>query len=183
MESEFFSKNFPKIKLTRTHTSEQKNSEPCLLRAKNKPLVRWSTEEIDALCRGVDEYGTGKWKLILEKYSGKFHSSRRVVDLVAKYKLLNRESSYYKTSMRNWIVVSERDEPEVDGMGEIVVVSQKFPYDAARKFARQKAASGEKSFVVRVREAENISNVHAYMVETRGDRIEMKKLAFEEDVV
>lgn len=183
MAPELFNKNFPKIKLTRTHAADRrKEAEICLLRARSKPVVRWSPEETSALCRGVDKYGAGKWKKILEKYSTKFHSSRRIVDLVTKYKLLNRESSYYKAPKRDWIVINGQDEPEVDGLGEIIVISQKFPYDAAKKFAKRRVVSGERRFVIRVREAENINNVHAYSVEVRGDKIEMKKLAFEEDV-
>lgn len=182
MTPELFNKNFPKIKLTKTHaTKKPKDRELCLLRTQSKPVVRWSPEEIDALCKGVDKYGAGKWKKILEKYATKFHSSRRIVDLVTKYKLLNRESSYYKAPKRDWIVVNEQDEPEVDGLGEIVVVSQKFPYDAAKKFARRRVVGGEKKFVIRIREAENINNVHAYNVEARDNRLQMKKLAFEED--
>lgn len=174
-------KTIPKIQLSRSNPKSLvsvANAKP--LRSENKKAVRWTESETEALERGIAKYGAKNWKRILRKYSEKFHRSRRVVDLVNKYNLLHKSSSYYKTEKKDWIMVDSEGEPVVDGLGEIIVISQKFPYDAAKKFAKRRISSGEIEFLIQIREAENIENQHAYNVKLEADKINMKKIVLSE---
>lgn len=56
------------------------------LRNRNRPKIEWTGEEIDALLRGVERHGQGNWSTILAEESDVFHTERRVIDLVNKYK-------------------------------------------------------------------------------------------------
>lgn len=159
-------KDLPKINLTKPTF---KPVEPAVnmevLRKHHKDEEKWTEEETQALLRGIEKYGIRNWSMILERYDNVFQGKRRVVDLVSKFKLLNKESSFYKTAARDWIVLDEVGEPEIDELGEIIIVHQKFPYDAAKNFAKKKVASGMKKFVIRIRETQNIDNLHVYSVD------------------
>lgn len=138
----------------------------------------WSKEETEALLAGVKKYGTKRWKRILAKYDDVFQGRRRVVDLVSKHKLINLDSSYYRTNVRDWIMVDKKNNPETDAMGEIISMSAKFPYNAAKSIAKKKIRSGETSFVLRIREGDDLENVHAYLGNKKPNgTLNLKKLA------
>lgn len=159
-------KKVPKIKLSNSNGIKEMNGQLETFRKQNKKDLKWSDEEVDALMKGVQKYGNGNWRMILLKYGDVFKGKRRIVDLATKYRLIMKETSFYRTEKKDWIVIGDNGEPEVDSLGEIIVSKQKFPYDAAKKFSKKRVASGLKNFTIKVREAQDINNVHIYSVET-----------------
>lgn len=169
--------NVPNINLNHIETEAQ-NVELEAFRTSPRKKHLWNNAEVDALMSGVNEFGEKSWKKILSKHRNVFMKERRIVDLVNKYKLIKRESSYHHTENRDWILLDEQGKPVENWAGEILIVNQRFPYDAAKKFAKRRIASGGRKFNITVREAQNIENVHTYAVEADLPRkIEMKKLA------
>lgn len=51
--------------------------------------VRWKEEEVEYLKKGVETYGVGHWRTILERYP--FHSRRTNVDLKDKWRNLQKK--------------------------------------------------------------------------------------------
>lgn len=133
-------------------------------RKHEKEYEKWSPEEVLALKRGFEKHGA-KWTTILSQYDNVFQGRRRVVDLANKMRLLNKNTSFYKTEPKDWLVLTSAGEPEIDQLGEIITVRERFPHDAAKKLARRRILSGIKKFIIRIREAQNIENVHTYSVE------------------
>lgn len=170
-------KAIPKIQLSRTiqkNSDETPEMKP--MRSECKDAVKWSDAEIQALEEGVSKYGHKSWKKIIRNNRNVFDDSRRVIDLVNKYNQMHKSSSYYTTNKKDWIMVDSECNPIIDGLGEIIVISEKFPYDAAKKFAKKKIASGESEFIVNIREAENIENQHFYKVSLKYGKICMRKI-------
>lgn len=136
----------------------------------------WRAAEVKALRKGVEKYGKS-WKRILQKYEDVFDETRKVADLAAKYNLICKNSSYYKTSSKDWVQVDEEGNCCENWAGYIPTITHKFPYDAAKKFAKKKIANGYKKFNITVREASDISNIHTYSVEAQDyGKIIIKKL-------
>lgn len=180
MTSGFSNRDLPKISLSEIDEEAEDNKTLEPFRKECKDTEFWAKDEVECLIRGVEKYGHS-WRRILRKYSGTFQEGRRIIDLKTKYDQLNKSTSYYKTNKKNWIMMNENEDPTLDALGEIIVVTQRFPYDAARKFAMKKYSSGERSFIVRVREAENLSNIHIYeYVEYLpfSSRIKLRKLTY-----
>lgn len=170
---------FPKIKLSKPIESQDLSAKDLKkYRKDNKEEIPWTNQEVDALLAGVERYGNKKWKRIIAKYHNVFKDRRRIVDLVSKYRLINQDSSYYRTAKRDWIVVDEKNNPVTDMLGEIITISTRFPYDAAKRIAKKKVRSGERSFVIRLREGDDLYNVHAYSVNKEENKpLYIKKLA------
>lgn len=167
----------PKIKLSNTNEIKEVNGELEAFRKQNKRDLKWTDEEVEALVKGVHKYGIGNWRMILLKYNDVFKGKRRIVDLATKYRLIKKDTSFYRTPKKDWIVIDDDGEPEIDSLGEIVVSKQKFPYDAAKKFAKKRIASGLRNFTIKIREAQDINNVHIYSVETSPvGTIKIKKM-------
>lgn len=137
------------------------NEDSHLLRKTPRVKEKWTAEEEKALIEGFEKYGA-QWTKLLVVYKNSFNSCRRVIDLKIKHNLINKKSSYYQTSKRNWMMVDEFDNPILDSLGEIIVISDKFPYNAAMRFATKRARCGEYSFIIRIRESESIWNRHSY---------------------
>lgn len=169
----------PNVKLSKTVKSKDlavKN--PVEYRQESKPDLEWTQEEVNALNLGVTEFGTRSWKKILRKYRDVFKNRRRVVDLVHKYRLIKKQTSYYTTEKRSWIEVNEKNTPVTDAMGEMIMITTKFPYDAAKMIAKKKIRNGETSFIVRLREGVDLEKVHVYSGNKEpGQKLCLKKLA------
>lgn len=172
-------KNLPNIALKEVEVADkEKILEP--LRKNIKEKSNWTDDEVATLNHAVEKHGFA-WKKILRKYKNRFEEGRRVVDLKTKYDQIHKKSSYYKTNKKDWIMINEHEDPEVDALGEIIVISQRFPYDAAKKFAKKIYLNGERQFKIRVREAENINNVHVYEFvdyDRFSNRFKLKKLVY-----
>lgn len=173
------SKNLPNIKLSCdcADIKIDENEARFLIQHRKTP-IKWSEEEIEALEKGVEKYGLRNWKKFLKKYNNQFHSSRRVVDLVNKYNLIKKGSSYYKTQKKSWIQVDKDGNPIEDSLGEVITIPHRFPYDAAKKFAKCRKISGETEFIVHVRDAEDIDNSHSYTYCSRNGKGKLTKIVF-----
>ncbi|ELA41974.1 uncharacterized protein VICG_00991 [Vittaforma corneae ATCC 50505] len=168
--------NVPKINLNHTKPKIQ-DVELKHFRTAPREKHPWSNAETDALMSGVGEFGKKSWKKILNKYGNVFIKERRIVDLVNKYKLIKKETSYHHTEGRDWVLLDEQGKPVESWAGEISTVNQRFPYDAAKKFAKRRIVSGGRKFNITVREAQNIENAHTYAVEADSPgKMRMKKL-------
>lgn len=175
-------KSVPKINLSNTSEIKEINGKLETFRKHNKKDLKWTEEEVDALEKGVQKYGSGNWKMIISKYDDIFKGKRRIVDLATKYRLIMKETSFYKTEKKDWIVIDDSGEPETDSLGEIVVSKQKFPYDAAKKFSKKRIASGMKNFTIKIREAQDMNNVHIYSVETTPmGAVKIKKMVIKDE--
>lgn len=165
----------PRINLSH-ETEDSSNIELEDFRKNFKRKRSWSPEEVNALQAGVEEFGM-KWKRILKRHRKIFFHDRRIVDLATKYRLLNKQSSYYNASARDWIQLDDNEEPLKDWDGEILAITQRFPYDAALLFAKRRVWSGERKFSLVIREAQDIQNVHRYTidVDVNTRKISMKK--------
>ena len=51
-------------------------------------MVPWSDEEVAALREAIAEYGPGQWKVMFDKYKGRFHPLRNRFNLRDRYKQL-----------------------------------------------------------------------------------------------
>lgn len=173
--------NLPNVKLSKPFETKDltlKNLKK--YRKESKEELPWTQEETDALLAGVEKYGHKKWKRIIAKYNNIFRNRRRVVDLVSKYRLLKQQSSYYRTNKRDWIMVDEGNNPLPDALGQIISISTRFPYDAAKRMAKKKIRSGETSFVIRVREGNDLNNIHFYSVnKEENGSVAIKKLSLD----
>ncbi|CAD24946.1 hypothetical protein [Encephalitozoon cuniculi GB-M1] len=140
--------------ITRTYTKNP--------RRKPQP---WSTEEKEALLKGVKEFGRGKWKEILEKYRDVFNESRRHIDLSDKLRVINKKASYYYTTKINFIEVNEEGEEISNAFGERRVYPSKFPYSAAKKAGLYRLAFGAKEAIINIQgERNGVIGRHKYHV-------------------
>lgn len=177
MEEKTKSNKLPNISLRESEIKKHAEEDLPAYRQECREPIPWSTNEMEALIDSVNKEGQ-LWSKILEKYKGNFDPSRRIVDLKIKYNLITKKSSYYKTSKKDWITVDENENPILDSLGEIIVISEKFPYDAAKKFGRKRFLNGENNFIMKIREAEDIENVHHYRFEGNDQgRFKLYKLA------
>lgn len=106
------------------------------VRGNSRRKVQWTEIEVEMLMKGVQKFGTSNWGQVL--YYGKdvFDENRRTVDLVHKYRQHIKKSSYYLTPVKLWVQVDQEGMTIKDSLGEISVIREKFPYDAARKIAK-----------------------------------------------
>lgn len=151
------------------------------MRKRERKRLSWTRQELDALMDGVKSCGEGKWTTILKKYADRFHQERRVIDLVHKYRQLKKESSFYRTPKKNWVEIDEDNNDKTDAMGDVICYSEKFPYDAAMKFAKRNGFQGYRTYIVRIREFEDTTNIHTYSVSVDSERIKLKKLVSKDE--
>ncbi|EED43832.1 HRD ubiquitin ligase complex, ER membrane component [Enterocytozoon bieneusi H348] len=103
-------------------------------RKSNKCSKRWTINEIEALEKGVKKYGK-LWKTILKKNRNEFDKTRRPIDLKLKYNLEHKKSSYYKTNIKKWLLITTQINNIY--LDKMPIIKEKFPYDAAKKFAKE----------------------------------------------
>lgn len=125
----------------------------------------WSSAEQDALLKGVEKHGEGKWQLILSS-SDAFHPCRSSVDLKDKFRLLSKASSYYMLNKQHWYEVLDNNTVAHDAFGNPKTIFTKFPYDAAKAFSLMKLKDKEESFVLKIakKDQNNIQKIHVYNV-------------------
>lgn len=151
------------------------------LRKSMRNKIQWEEDEFKALLEGVELYGDQNWSAILTKFGSVFKPERRAIDLCHKYNQHIKKSSFYKTSKKNWVEIKD-EKPVTDAMGENVVLREKFPYDAASKFAKRRRFHGYNTFKLVIQELENQENRHAYDVTVGSDKIIVKKVVLKNDI-
>lgn len=144
--------------------------------------VNWTDKELEALIEGLEKHrGQKRWTEILNENADIFHPERRIVDLVDKYRQYSKSSSFYLTEKKDWIEMDEDGEPRTDSMGEIVCFNEKFPYDAALKFAKREKNDRKENSIITIRELENELNTHSYNVFVESNSVKLKKVILKED--
>lgn len=125
----------------------------------------WSSAEQDALLKGIEKHGEGKWQLILSS-SDVFHPCRSSVDLKDKFRLLTKASSYYMLNKQHWYEVLDDNTVAHDAFGKPKTIFTKFPYDAAKSFAFMKPKGKGESFILRIakNDQNTIQKIHVYNV-------------------
>ncbi|EAX97052.1 Myb-like DNA-binding domain containing protein [Trichomonas vaginalis G3] len=74
----------PRLDFREKVTSKQRN-----------PSKNWTTEELDAFVKGLEEFGVGNWTLIRNKYSSIFDKNNRTrQDMYRKWVNLSKKSEY-----------------------------------------------------------------------------------------
>jgi hypothetical protein len=150
--------NAPKINLSHNEIPNQ-NKENEHRPPERTKKEKWTATETEALIAGVEKHGKC-WKQILSE--GGFSKSRKIADLASKYNLLYKDSSYYHTKDRDWVLVEQDGSMLEDWTGNIVTVMAKFPYDAAMKYAKDKVRLGNKSFKITIRPVDDAMEFHRY---------------------
>lgn len=148
------------------------------LRKEMRQKVRWSEDEQIALLDGVDCFGFGKWTEILKNYKGIFKPTRRVVDLVNKYKQCSKSTSFYKTPKKTWVELDENLNPKKDALGEFISYSEKFPYVAALNFVKKLKITSQQPSKIIIQNADDTSNIHMYKFSIENGKIKLQKLVF-----
>ncbi|KAK1349299.1 hypothetical protein CWI38_0299p0040 [Hamiltosporidium tvaerminnensis] len=129
-----------------------------------REIVSWSDEEIDALQKGVEKYGYGKWKAIFLDLDFKFHTSRNPSDLKDKYRLLTKKTSYYALKKQDFVVVDNEWNYLTDSLGKYDVYKEKFPHDACERAAILHCKSTLDGSIIRLMSLSNQSVMHVYEV-------------------
>ena len=62
-----------------------------VLKLERRRKVPWSVTEIDQLKRGIEMYGCGNWKYVLQCGKNVFHPKRNAVDLKDKFRNLKKK--------------------------------------------------------------------------------------------
>lgn len=130
-------------------------------RKNNKCNKKWTTHEIEALEKGVKKYGK-LWKTILKKNKTEFDKTRRPIDLKLKYNLEHKKSSYYKTNVKKWLLITiQTNNIHLDKMP---IIKEKFPYDAAKKFAKELNYNvNHNTIIFTIAEQGFLQNKHTYI--------------------
>lgn len=168
------------IKLHKIDSDAVSYSGARVLRSENRKKVPWKKEELDVLIRGVEEYGLSNWRRVLEAGKDVFDKRRRPVDLIDKYRQYTKSTSFYTTAKRNWIELLDDDSARQDMAGEIIVYKEKFPYDAAMRFAKRRAAKEDpdQNFIIKIQDVDNPDKMHLYAATPEGSAIRIRKLSF-----
>lgn len=152
------------------------------LRNESRTRVRWESNELKKLIEGVEKFGLSSWRKILDYGAGVFNKKRRPIDLVDKYRQYTKSTSFYTTAKRNWIELDEHGNAKQEISGEVVLFREKFPYDAALRFAKRVVQSVTGKYLLRIQDAENAGSVHIYEVRTmEGGRIKLRKILVPRD--
>lgn len=102
----------------------------------------WTDVELFWLKKGVDQFGVGKWKKILETFKLHFHPVRRATDLKDKYKnFMNRASAVNKIP-REYVHINENG----DLLDDYIYLST-YPSNAARNLAKRRKLDDEIFFI------------------------------------
>ncbi|KAI4291212.1 hypothetical protein PAPHI01_0486 [Pancytospora philotis] len=139
------------------------------LRAKSRKSLAWTKDEVNALVRGINSGGVGNWMKIIEDNRGVFHAERRVIDLVNKYRLITKTTSFHKTPKRHWVYLDENHEPAKSSGGDLLIFHDKFPFVVATKAAKLLDFHGENTRDIEIQELDNHSNAHRYRIYVRDD--------------
>lgn len=176
MEEQIQKTRIPTIKLHIGAPEMKACTDYARLRRDTRSKISWSSEELSALVAGVECHGLGNWTEILTENSNVFKHGRRPVDLLDKYRQYSKTTSFYRTPKKNWVEVDESGMPKTDSLGEIISYAEKFPYDAASKFAKKLKFQEHPANRLVIRDAEDISNVHMYSVSFVGDKPVIRKI-------
>lgn len=147
------------------HLENNRKKIPIAYSIVTKEKHPWSNTEKEALLKGVEEHGEGKWQLILSS-SNAFHPCRSSVDLKDKFRLLNRASSYYMLNKQHWYEILDNNTVAHDALGKPKSAFTKFPYDAAKALALMRPKNKEDSFILRIakKEQNSTQKIHVYDV-------------------
>ncbi|KAL6121763.1 hypothetical protein NUSPORA_01268 [Nucleospora cyclopteri] len=153
---------------------EEESNEECdeteyqFYRMKPRRSIDWTIHEIEALNEGYQKYGNS-WSKTLKKFSDVFNDQRRIVDLKLKHDSINRNSSYYKTNIREWVVIDEMGVKK-DALGEELVIKERFPFDAAKKFAKSNTNMSCYLYILTIAEKGRMEgHKHSYEVENMAN--------------
>lgn len=180
LETEVSSKNIlGHIKLHQHILSFDKINELETLRKHIRPTVQWKKEEVQALLKGVNEYGESHWIKILNKYKDVFNPSRRVIDIVDKYNQIKKRTSYYTAQKKNWVEISRTFVDKTDEMGQCIIFTAKFPFYAANNIIkRQKKSQLCLEGEILIRNYDDEDDIHMYKYNRVNGKLKLKKLAY-----
>lgn len=96
----------------------------------------WTEEEIDALTEGVQAYGPGNWALILQDHRfGSILRRRDKFSLKDKWRNLANYLPRGQRAMRRYVVVDEFHREITSDAGNIHILNNRWPREAALKVA------------------------------------------------
>ncbi|OQS55418.1 hypothetical protein EHP00_659 [Ecytonucleospora hepatopenaei] len=144
-------------------------------RVRSRPKCPWTEEEIDALEKAVEETGQD-WYKIWEEYKSNFQSCRRKRDLILKWNLINKKSTFYNTPKKEWILLDRNNQPKTDQLGMVFSVFEKFPYDAAKKHAKRIVTAISNNVIFTIANINNLHETHTYSAGYENGRITLKKV-------
>jgi hypothetical protein len=160
----------------RSRGGTQKGPRLASYTVKKRTPVNWTEEEVKSLLKGVREYGEGKWSVILQKVPG-FNKSRRPSDLKDKFRLIKKDTSYYKHPATDFVHVDENCDIILDSLGEHRVYSEKFPYNAAERIARRLKIGIGSEDIVRVSALHSTDGFyHEYKVKFENGAYRISKI-------
>ncbi|WUR03820.1 myb-like DNA-binding domain-containing protein [Vairimorpha necatrix] len=143
--------------------------------------IIWTPEEIKVLKEGLEKYGKGKWKKILNSYKEDFHPLRRLRDLNDKVKIMLQLVSTKFKNRRDFWEVDKNNNP-ITKMGEKVIYRAKLLFEAAKKVAYTKNYTGNGNIIFRIAYEEMGKTwVHVYSAKYNRDsnlksRIKVRKI-------
>ncbi|KAI5169120.1 hypothetical protein PAEPH01_0455 [Pancytospora epiphaga] len=147
------------------------------MRNDSRQKVSWSPEELKVLLDGVKLYGEGNWARILYDNLDSFHTERRVIDLVNKYKQYYKLSSFYTSIKREWTCIGEDGEPRLkDQLNQPMFFFEKFPYTVATKVAKRLRLKNGQITRIIVKLMKNARAVHHYRAGIYDGKLLVKKI-------
>ncbi|KAM0672316.1 hypothetical protein CWI42_010650 [Ordospora colligata] len=143
----------------------------------DKEKIYWTPEETIALVKGIEEFGKGNWKAILDKYKNVFHSNRRHTHLADKYKSMNNNTSYYKVQNMPIVHTDENGDDLHNALGERIVYSAKFPSEVARTIALKSLSKESESCLIHLKHEKDSEMVmDKYYASFNSGRVRIRKV-------
>lgn len=147
---------------------------------KCRETVYWDEEEIEALKKGVEKHGEGRWRVIYDDFRDSFKPKRRLGDLSDKWRLINRKTSYRRTKAHKFFLLDENYNHVCNAIGEPIYYSAKFAHEAAVKSTRARVQIGnkEEKIIYLLEESNNEKTVHKYKTFVdEGDKPKASKIS------
>ncbi|KCZ75928.1 hypothetical protein H311_03084 [Anncaliia algerae PRA109] len=123
----------------------------------------WTKEQSEELIKLVAKIGAGYWNKI--RADSQTLEGKSALSLKDKHRLISKQTSYYKTTPKEWIEVT-LDGELVGEVGDCKIVNARFPHDAAKVIAKRKESPKEEC-VVSVTCDKGIT-IHSYNVSFLG---------------
>lgn len=143
----------------------------------SRPIQKWTSEEVDALKKGIEKFGKGNWIKINNYYT--CLRNRTPTSLKDKYRLIRKNTSYYLINSRKWYELLPNDAIRLDVQGTPVYYRTRFPYDAATMFCTYRRKEENTTFNICIIDTEKYEQgtiKHFYAVNVIDNKFIVRKM-------